>query len=150
MPNREGGYGGYQKKTDQQRQIHAPGTGGVRRISPDTYEDLPNGRQPRTAHRPVSGAQRRRQPEPRQPQPRRAAYRPARPAAAEPDDGWIRPPQPTRRSQPRPQADPARDAMQGLCPPCPPGPPIAPPPDHCGGGGVHSAGLRRHHCHPAG
>ena len=112
MPNREGGYGGYQKKTDQQRQIHAPGTGGVRRISPDTYEDLPNGRQPRTAHRPVSGAQRRRQPEPRQPQPRRAAYRPARPAAAEPDDGWIRPPQPTRRSQPRPQADPARDAMQ--------------------------------------
>ena len=35
MPNKEGGYGGYQRKPDRQRQVRAPGSsGGVRRVPP--------------------------------------------------------------------------------------------------------------------
>lgn len=119
MPNREGGYGGYQNKPDKQRQIHAPGTGGVRRISPENYGQPreQNRRQPRQSAQRPSAKEAARRPRTGRPEPdtRRTTYRaPNRKPLAEDADGWIRPPQPPRRRPDRPQADPARDVLQEL------------------------------------
>ncbi len=88
MPNKEGGYGGYQPRPRQNRQVKAPGSGGVRRVTP--------GQQPA---RPTQG-----RPSPNEKTVYRAPYSP--PSVSE-ADGWQRPPQPQR---------PVRSRMEGDMP----------------------------------
>ena len=89
MPNKEGGYGGYQPRPRQNRQVKAPGSGGVRRVTP--------------GQQPVRPPQSR--PEPTAKNIYRKPYSP--PSAAE-ADGWQRPPQPQR-----PVRSPDGEAMPG-------------------------------------
>ena len=77
MPNKEGGYGGYPPRPKQNRQVKAPGSGGVRRVTPGQQPARPPQSRPESGPKTVY----------------RAPYSP--PSAAE-ADGWQRPPQPQR------------------------------------------------------
>ena len=105
MPNREGRYGGYQPREKQNRQVRAPGSGGVRRVSPGQRPVEP---QPVQRQAPRSGAGAR--PSPEKNNAYRAPYAPPEWAAA---DGWQRPPQPQRPVQTQAgQGDPARQSAR--------------------------------------
>lgn len=96
MPNKEGGYGGYQPKEKQNRQVRAPGSGGVRRVSP--------GQQPARPQQSRPGAGR---PSPEQ---KTVYHAPYSPPSADAADGWQRPPQP-RTARPQAGGDPAPAAQ---------------------------------------
>lgn len=105
MPNREGRYGGYQPREKQNRQVRAPGSGGVRRVSPGQRPVEP---QPVQRQAPRSGAGAR--PSPEKNNAYRAPYTPPEWAEA---DGWQRPPQPQRPVQTQAgQGDPARQSAR--------------------------------------
>ncbi|WP_294500183.1 GDSL-type esterase/lipase family protein [uncultured Gemmiger sp.] len=125
MPNREGGYGGYRSAPEQKRQVHAPGTGGVRRMrSPGS--DLPPAatqgpRRPPAASRQAgpsrqaSGAAEPRRRRAAGEPPRSGRYQPPVPPQSQFEaDGWIKPPAPPQQRKPRPQADPAGEALRAL------------------------------------
>ena len=76
MPNKEGGYGGYQRKPDRQRQVRAPGSsGGVRRVPPRRRRPQPDAPQP-------GRAERQQRPAARPPRPTTAAAGLPRPLCA--------------------------------------------------------------------
>lgn len=96
MPNKEGGYGGYQQKEPRSRQVRSPGSGGVRRITPGQPV-----RPQQPAGRPASE--------------QKNVYRaPYAPPSSELSDGWQLPPQPPQRSSSAQSgpADPARQSMR--------------------------------------
>lgn len=95
MPNKEGGYGGYQPKEKRSRQVKAPGSGGVRRVTPGS-QPVQQVRQPGT--RPSA-------------EPKNVYRAPYAPPSADAADGWQSPPQPPRTAQ-QPAADPSRQAMR--------------------------------------
>lgn len=95
MPNKEGGYGGYQPKEKRSRQVKAPGSGGVRRVAPGS-QPVQQVRQPGT--RPSA-------------EPRNVYRAPYAPPSADAADGWQSPLQPPRTAQ-QPAADPSRQAMR--------------------------------------
>lgn len=102
MPNREGGYGGYKQdpRSRTGRKVHSPGTGGVRRIGPQTRQDYY-----RPPYSPRSGGQ------------------DVRPAQYDPsglEEDWVRAedytpphrspaPEPGTPRPPRRRSDPARE-----------------------------------------
>lgn len=101
MPNREGRYGGYQPKEKQTRQVRAPGSGGVRRVSPEQQPITPQPAPHRGAGtRPAPG--------------KNNAYRaPYAPPTVDAADGWQRPPQPPRAVPSQPDREnPARQSVR--------------------------------------
>lgn len=109
MPNKEGGYGGYQRKPDRQRQVRAPGSsGGVRRVPP-------SGAAPSQTPRSRAGQSGSRSRQPARPaqQPPRQVYRaPYAPPTADEADGWQKPPAPPRRAAAQPRPTPAQQALR--------------------------------------
>lgn len=102
MPNREGRYGGYQPKEKQNRQVRAPGSGGVRRVSPGQQP-----MEPQPVRRQASQAA------PRPPAGKSNVYRaPYAPPSVDAADGWQRPPQPQREA--RQQTVPQDSAYQSM------------------------------------
>ena len=123
MPNREGGYGGYRSAPEQKRQVHAPGTGGVRRMrSPGS--DLPPAatqgpRRPPAASRqagpsrPAGGAAEPRRRRAAGEPPRSGRYQPPVPPQSQFEaDGWHKPPAPPRRAAAQPRPTPAQQALR--------------------------------------
>ena len=109
MPNKEGGYGGYQRKPDRQRQVRAPGSsGGVRRVppggaAPSQTPRSPAGQNGSSGRQPARPAQ----------QPPRQVYRaPYAPPTADEADGWQKPPAPPRRAAAQPRPTPAQQALR--------------------------------------